>query len=128
MSRNPGTLVYDGNCPFCRHWAHDLDRLFSAPPKVVSSANVDLDAWGLTDDDVSRYVWLITDKEHLAGAAAIAAICRHQPQWRWRFIGHLMDTWPVSVLAELGYRVVSKARMLLPHPKCDCELPGAPKS
>jgi predicted DCC family thiol-disulfide oxidoreductase YuxK len=94
----------------------------------VASSEVDLDALGLSQEDVSRYVWLITDDEHLAGAAAIAAICRHQPQWRWRFIGHLMDTWPVSVLAELSYRVISASRMFLPHPKCHCELPGVTQS
>ena len=128
MSKNPGTLIYDGNCPFCRHWAHDLDRFFSAPPTAVSSASIDLDALGLSHDDVQRYVWLITDDEHVAGAAAIASICRHQPQWHWRFIGHLLDTWPVSVFAELAYTLVSKARMFLPHPKCECELPRASKS
>lgn len=89
----------------------------------MSSAEVDLDELGLSDDDVNRFVWLITGSTQLAGAAAIAAMCRHQPQWGWRFVGHLLNTWPLSVVAELGYRVVSQVRMLLPHRKDQCEAP-----
>lgn len=85
---------------------------------------MDLDELGLSSRDIERSVWLITPTRHFAGAAAIAAIFRAQPQFFWRFVGHLMDTWPVSVIAELGYKLVSASRRYLPAPKTPtCDAP-----
>jgi predicted DCC family thiol-disulfide oxidoreductase YuxK len=118
------TVIFDGECAFCRHWAQDLGRFLPAPPRAIPSSLVDLDELGLNRRDIERSVWLITPTRHFAGAAAIAAIFRAQPQFLWRLVGHLMDTWPVSVFAELGYRLVSVSRRYLPAPKTTtCDAP-----
>jgi predicted DCC family thiol-disulfide oxidoreductase YuxK len=115
-------VVFDGECAFCRHWAQDLNRFLSRAPHAVASSSVNLDELGLSRRDIERSVWLITPTKHLSGAAAIAAIFRGQPEFHWRLLGHLLDTWPVSLLAELGYKVVSASRKFLPAPsstRCD---------
>ena len=118
------TVIFDGECAFCRHWAQDLGRFLPSPPKAIPSSSVNLDELGLDRRDVERSVWLITPSRHFAGAAAIAAIFRAQPQFFWRFLGHLMDTWPVSVIAELGYKLVSASRRYLPAPtSSSCDAP-----
>ena len=125
--KNTPTVIYDGECAFCRHWAQDLGRFLSLPPHAVPSSSVNLDELGLDRDDIERSVWLITPKRHYGGAAAISAIFRGQPEFGWRFVGHLMDTWPISVVAELGYRVVSASRRFLPHPKSSCQVCDVPQ-
>jgi predicted DCC family thiol-disulfide oxidoreductase YuxK len=118
------TVVFDGECAFCRHWAQDLGRFLSRPPSAVPSSSVDLEQLGLSGRDIERSVWLITPTKHIGGAAAIAAIFRAQPEFHWRLLGHLMDTWPVSVLAEMGYKVVSASRKFLPAPSsAHCDAP-----
>ena len=124
---NSPTVVYDGECSFCRHWAQDLGRFLSRPPHAVPSSSVNLDELGLERIDIERSVWLITPQRHYGGAAAIAAIFRGQPEFGWRLLGHLMDTWPVSVLAELGYRVVSASRRFLPHRESSCQVCDVPQ-
>lgn len=114
-------LIYDGQCAFCRHWVSWITTRLTRVPKLVPSALAPLEQLGLSDEDIRRYVWLVTPQSQRAGAAAIAWLLQGQPQWGWRFVGHLIDTWPVSVIAELVYSLVSKSRRLLPG-SASCEV------
>jgi len=116
-------LVYDGDCAFCTLWVTRLSATLSSFPQTTTSQAADLEALGLSDDDVRDYAWLITPTKQRAGAAAFSGLLRGQPQWGWRFLGHLLDTWPVSVLADLGYRFVARFRHRLPGSTASCEIP-----
>lgn len=74
----------------------------------------DLEALGLSTDEASARVWLITDGQHYGGHTAVAAMLRRQPSIAWRFIGQLMITPPFSVLAAIGYALTARYRYLLP--------------
>ncbi len=121
MSR--GLLVYDGDCAFCTLWVGRLQRWLPRFPDVITSQAADLDALGLSEEDVRDYVWLVTPTKQRAGAAAFSGLLKGQPHFGWAFLGHLLDTWPLSVLADLGYRVIAKHRHRLPGSTASCEIP-----
>jgi predicted DCC family thiol-disulfide oxidoreductase YuxK len=116
-------LVYDGDCAFCALWVGRLQRTLTVFPRVTASADADTEELGLSDSDIRDYVWLVTPTRHMAGAAAFSGLLRGQRQWGWRFVGHLLDTWPVSVLADIGYRLVARFRHRLPGSTPSCEIP-----
>ena len=116
-------LVYDGDCAFCTLWVTRLSARLPDFPRVTTSQAADLDELGLSDEDVRDYAWLLTPTRHLAGAAAFAGLLKGQRRWGWRFMGHLLDTWPLSVLADLGYRLVARFRHRLPGSTASCEIP-----
>lgn len=121
-------LVYDGDCAFCALWVNRLQSRLPVFPDVAPSQTLQLDTLGLTPADVRDYAWLITPERQRAGAAAFSGLLRGQPSWGWRLIGHLLDTWPISVIADLGYRVVARFRHRLPGSTAACEIPrdGSP--
>ncbi len=116
-------LVYDGDCAFCTLWVTKLSATLPAFAQVATSQAANLDELGLSDEDVRDYAWLITPTRHRAGAAAFSGLLRGQPTWGWRFLGHLLDTWPISILADIGYRLVARFRHRLPGSTASCEIP-----
>ncbi|MEX2441533.1 MAG: DCC1-like thiol-disulfide oxidoreductase family protein [Pontimonas sp.] len=116
-------LVYDGDCAFCALWVGRLERALPAFPHAMTSAEVDTDDLGLDDADLRDYVWLITPTHHMAGAAAFSGLLRGQKQWSLRFLGHLLNTWPLSLLADIGYRLIARFRHRLPGSSPSCEIP-----
>lgn len=112
-------LIYDGQCAFCQHWVHWITRRLDILPTLVASGEAPLEQLGLSAQDVSDYVWLVTPTTQRAGAAAIAWLLRGQRRWGWRFLGHLLDTWPVSVLADVGYQVIARNRRFLAAANCE---------
>jgi predicted DCC family thiol-disulfide oxidoreductase YuxK len=116
-------LIYDGDCAFCTLWVTRLRRWLPRFPDITTSQTADLEAYGLSADDVRDYVWLVTPTTQRAGAAAFSGLLRGQRHRGWAFLGHLLDTWPVSVLADLGYKVIAKNRHRLPGATAHCEIP-----
>ncbi len=98
------------------------------PPEAVPWQWSDLDAMGLTHDDVADYAWFLTRRHSYAGALAFAAILRGQPGIGLRFAGTLLATPPFSIVAALGYNVIARYRHILPGgtPACALPRPGSP--
>jgi predicted DCC family thiol-disulfide oxidoreductase YuxK len=121
----PGTvIIYDGDCAFCELWVGRLKRTLPVVPPTLPWQSVDLDEYGLTVDDVTRFAWLITPTNQVAGGAILGKLLTHQPQFGLRVIGHLLALWPVRVIADALYRVVAKNRHRLPGaaPTCESDL------
>lgn len=118
-------VVYDGDCGLCVKWVNWLSQNLPVWPKTVASQSIDLDQWGLSTEDVRDFAWVLTPSIHLAGAGAFSFLLRHQPHLLWRFAGHLMNTWPFSWVAALGYLVISRNRHRLPGGTPQCEMPSS---
>lgn len=115
--------MFDGDCAFCTTWVnrlHDwLPRSFESVPWQWS----DLDAMGLTRQDVADFAWYLTPRHSYAGALAFAALLRAQPRIGLRFAGRLIATPPFSIVAALGYNLIARYRHVLPGGTPACALP-----
>jgi len=123
-------LVFDGDCAFCTTWVDRLERVLPRFPRATPHQWTDIDALGLTADDVGRYVWFITPTRQFAGHLAFSALLRSQPSTSLRLAGALLATPPVSWAAALGYRLVAANRHRLPGgtPACRLPQPGGAQS
>ena len=121
-SRN-GLLVFDGDCAFCSTWVERLRDALPRYPETIPYQWADLDALGLSLDDVTHYAWYLTPTQQYAGHLAFSALLRSQPRVGLRFAGQLIATPPFSWAAALGYRFVSRYRHLLPGGTPACALP-----
>ena len=123
-------LVFDGDCAFCTTWVDRLERLLPVFPATSPWQWLDLDAHGLSEHDVTHYVWYLVPGHnsaghHYAGHLAVSALLRSQPGFGWRFLGNLIATPPFSWLAALGYHFVAKNRHRLPGGTPACAMPPA---
>jgi predicted DCC family thiol-disulfide oxidoreductase YuxK len=120
--------VFDGDCAFCTTWVNRLRDWLPRPPEAVPWQWSDLDAMGLTRQDVADFAWYLTPRHSYAGALALAAILRAQPRTGLRFAGNLLATPPFSIVAALGYNVLARYRHMLPGgtPACALPRPGSP--
>lgn len=84
---------------------------------------LDLDALGLTLDDVTHYAWVITGSHHYGGHLAFSALLRMQRGFGWRFLGNLLRTPPYSAAAAVGYQLIARNRSRLPGGTPACALP-----
>lgn len=121
-SRGP-LLVFDGDCAFCTTAVNRLKELLPRFPEAQPWQWLELNALGLTRDDVTQYAWLLTGQHHYGGHLAFAALLRMQPGIGWRFLGNLMRTAPFSAVAAVGYQLVSRNRSRLPGGTPACALP-----
>ncbi|WP_232466133.1 MULTISPECIES: DCC1-like thiol-disulfide oxidoreductase family protein [unclassified Diaminobutyricimonas] len=119
-------LVFDGDCAFCTTWVNRLADWLPAFPESVPWQWADLDALGLSHDEVTRYVWFVTDHRQFAGHLAVSALLRAQPRLGLRLLGWLLATPPYSWAAAVGYHYVAKYRHRLPGGTPACQMP-APK-
>ena len=116
-------LIFDGDCAFCTTWVNRLEAWLPRPVRSLPWQWADLDALGLTADDVRDYAWYLTAKHSYAGAMCFAAILRAQPPLSLRFAGTLLATLPFSIVAALGYSFIAKHRHQLPGGTPACALP-----
>ncbi len=115
-------LIYDGDCGFCTATARWAERRLRDDYQVVPSQQVNLDALGLTDDDVTRSAWWVGPDgtrwgEHRAIAGALGAMSSP-----WPAIGRLLTLGPINPLAGWIYRLVAGNRYRIRWPgttKCD---------
>ena len=114
-SRAPQTiLIFDGDCAFCTLWVNRLQAILPVFPESTPWQWIDLDDYALTRDDVEKAAWFVTPTRQFAGHMAFSALLRIQPNFGWRFLGHLIATEPFSTIASLGYRFVARFRHRLP--------------
>ena len=105
-----GTLVYDGDCGFCTAAARWARRRLNNDYRVIASQQADLDALGLTEEDVARSAWWVhldgtRSDEHRSIAAALLAMSAP-----WPAVGRLLTLGPISPLARAVYRLVANNR------------------
>ena len=106
------TLVFDGDCSFCRKRAlwlrtHDRNALV-----IVAWQEADLESLSLTEQECAQAVQWVDGNSHAAGGAAIAK-CLTSCNQPWRAAGAVMQ-WPViRVFTEFGYRVIAANRRFL---------------
>ncbi len=117
-------LIFDGDCGFCTtaatwiesKWPNDSAEI--APWQRLGDQ---LDAWGLTRDDVMSKAWWVDDRGVRGGERAVAAALQLSPGWP-RFVGRVIDVPPLRWLAKPGYRLVARYRYRLPGSTPACRL------
>ncbi|MFD1714279.1 thiol-disulfide oxidoreductase DCC family protein [Amnibacterium flavum] len=110
----PIVLIFDGDCSFCTSCVDFLADNLPAMPAAVPYQRADLSGYGISEAEAEARVWLVTPDRHYSGAGAVSALLRHQPEPALRFVGWLLQTPPLSWLADAGYAVVSPLRHILP--------------
>ncbi len=109
---HPWTLVYDGQCGFCRHWVDALRR-WDRAGRVRAVPLQDAAAWGdlpgLTLRGLEQSVHLVSpDGQVFAGAEAAPPLFSLLP-------GGWLLAWPLRLplagrLAAAGYRWIARHR------------------
>lgn len=115
-------LIYDGDCAFCELWVTRLQRALPISPRAITSQGVDLDALGLTTEDVRDYAWLVTPTRHIAGADILPELLVHQRPFGLRVIGYFLRLWPVAVIARAVYALIAQTRHVLPGGTPECRV------
>ena len=107
-----GTLVYDGDCGFCRCSARFLEQRVRPDVSVVAYQRADLGSLSLTAEQCSEAVQWVSGDVRRSGARAISAVLRAS-SLQWRLIGSLIDFVPVRPLAAVVYGLVARNRSRL---------------
>ena len=122
------TFVYDGDCAFCTSCAQFIERRIPSRATVVPWQFADLDALGLTLEQVEAAVqWVGPDGQVASGPDAIALLLRDAGRW-WTVPGRALQTPPVRLAAWPAYRWISGHRHLLPGGTAACSLPQAERA
>lgn len=114
-------LVFDGDCGFCTtcaDWLADGGRVTVVPWQFL-----DLDAVGLTTEQVSTSVWWLVDErpvEHSSRAIGHALVARGGVM---AVPGRVLLTPGVRIVADPVYRLVARYRHRLPGGTPACRLP-----
>lgn len=116
-------LVFDGDCAFCTTWVNRLRDLLPWFPEAQPWQWLDREELGLSDHDVTHYVWYLSPRARFRGHLALSALLRRQPRIGWRFVGRLIATPPYSWAAAVGYAVVARFRHRLPGGTPACAMP-----
>jgi predicted DCC family thiol-disulfide oxidoreductase YuxK len=108
------TVIFDGQCELCKNSVHWVQRRLSITALDFHTA--ELATYGLTKQQCSREVFVITDHARASGAEAVAFLLTHRGNkflasfitlsgplaritYRW-IAGH-RNTWPVRALSSL---------------------------
>jgi predicted DCC family thiol-disulfide oxidoreductase YuxK len=120
---NAPLLVFDGDCAFCTSAVHRLETVLPRFPRAMPWQWLDLDEYGLSHEDVARFVWVVTPSHQYAGHLALSALLRMQRTFPWRLAGWLLATPPFSWAAAIGYRLIAANRHRLPGGTPACAVP-----
>ncbi len=112
-------MVYDADCGFCTVSAEWLSR--HGDCAVVPWQRLDLEAHGLTRDQVTTAAYWLEPGTTRRGARAIAAAMRTCGPV-YRVLGRLVDLPPVRPLAALVYGLVARYRYRLPGGTNACRM------
>jgi predicted DCC family thiol-disulfide oxidoreductase YuxK len=120
---NRPTFVFDGDCAFCSSCARFVENRIKPAADVLAWQFADLDALGLTEEQVSAAVYFVADgRDPSAGPAAIADLLR-RAGLLWRAAGAGLGLRPVTALAWPVYRWVARNRHRMPGGTAACALP-----
>lgn len=120
-------LIFDGDCGFCTTTANWIEKRLPSSTEVVAWQFVDdLDALGLSLEQVNAKAWWIDSEGsrhggHLAIAEALIAA-----GGVWRFLGRVSLVPPIRWVGALVYRVISRYRHRMPGgtPACRIDKQG----
>lgn len=115
-------FLYDGDCAFCTKSAQFLLRRVRTDADVKPWQGTDIDALGLTEDDVETAVQWVEPGLSKAGPDAIAVLLR-RAQWFWKPLGWALSNRVASTLAWPLYRLVARNRDRMPGGTTACALP-----
>lgn len=104
------TVVYDGDCSFCKFWIGRWQRLTQDRVTYVPFQEVPEEFCGISRKQFKKSVYLITKYgQRLRGAEAVAVLLKisgHSGTWNWLY-HHL----PLAGrIAERSYRLVADNR------------------
>jgi predicted DCC family thiol-disulfide oxidoreductase YuxK len=116
------TFVFDGDCAFCSSCARFIENRIKPSADVVAWQFADLDALGLSKEQVSSAVYYVAGARTSAGPAAIADLLR-RAGWVWRIAGAVLGLRPVTAVAWPVYRWVARNRDRMPGGTAACALP-----
>ncbi len=123
------TLVFDGDCAFCTSSVHWAQRWCRPAVRFVPWQEIDLEAHGLTYEQVTSAVrWLAprsTGGPAPSGAAAVARVLLRS-RWPWRGCGLVLLTPPFSWIGAGFYRLIAANRHRLPGGTPACAVPQRP--
>ncbi len=110
MQASAPTLIYDGDCGFCRRSLAWGQRNLKAFPRAIASQSTEAKQAGLTQAQLDESIWIIGLDKPLAAAEAAAFILKLQPNVLWRTLGLLMSIWPINRIARAIYFWVARNR------------------
>lgn len=122
MAASQPTLVYDGDCGFCTTTAKWIERRLDPDVRVEMWQALDLDAIGLTVDDVTTAAYFVDSDGSLhRGHAGIGRALQYMAA-PFRPLGWLMQRPPISWIAAPVYRLVATYRHRLPGATDSCRV------
>lgn len=124
MTASPATepvLVFDGRCGFCTRSVEWLLARVREPVRALPYQSLELDEWGLTEEQVRRAAWWIdtSGRRYRGAQAAARAFIACGPAGAW--LGWLMRIPPIRWVAALVYVLVAKYRRHLPGTTPACK-------
>lgn len=124
MSAERRVLIYDGDCGFCTQSAKFIEARFTPGSSIAPWSALDLDALGLTIDDVTTAAYWVDDDgvSHRGSAGIARALTRTKAPWS--LTGWLLRVPPASWIAAAVYPVIARNRHRLPGATDACALPG----
>jgi predicted DCC family thiol-disulfide oxidoreductase YuxK len=117
---NLPVLVYDGDCAFCTRSAQWAAKRLPPPASAKPSHSIDLDALGLTHQDVARAAWWVdADRRRWGGHLAVGKALVAAGGWR-ALLGHVVLVPPRLWLAKPVYGWVARNRSRMPGGSPTC--------
>ena len=115
MEESTLTFIYDGECPFCNHFAELLE--LKSKIKNISILDGRKNPAIIKDllnkgYDLDRGAILLKDKEIFHGASAINTICKHINQPSSRLLKILSTTFKSSERTKFIFPFLVRARRL----------------
>jgi predicted DCC family thiol-disulfide oxidoreductase YuxK len=107
-------VVYDGMCGFCRYVVTALARRWSLAGRLQPWQSADLDALGLTEEDVHAKMWFVSDRRS-GGASAFAAWLQTGDRGAAR-LGRALNAPIIAQIAAAVYSCVARYRRRIPGP------------
>ena len=112
------TLIYDGDCDFCKRCANWLAARLPAGVSILASPEADLAAVGLSEQQAADAAWWIDeDGTPHRGHRAIAESLR-ACGGNWARLGSLLILPGVSFLAAVVYELIARNRHRLGCRNC----------
>lgn len=107
------TLIFDGDCAFCRCCVRVLTSRIRPSADVVAYQSIDVEDFGLTQTECADAVQWSDESGNRSGARAVAAVLAVSPKWRWRLASLIIDVRPMRPVSRLVYRSIAANRSRL---------------
>jgi len=116
------TLVFDGDCGFCTTVATHFKKRSRVPIDIAAWQLTDLGRLGLTSEQASAQVYLVSDGKLFGGHEAFAEFMRLQGDPFHRAVARTMRAPGLRRICAWGYRLVAKNRHRLPGGTPACQM------